>query len=157
MSEPASQDLEIRRAIDAEHLRLLRLGYLVWGWTSIVVCLVPMAVLALFGAFFGATFAAAAQKQPEVVPFAFFGCFYFGIFGMVALFGAAQGALYLAAAKALAERRSTTLVHVAAAISCLGVPWGTLLGIFTFQVLSRPSVAALFAIGDGREAASPPP
>jgi hypothetical protein len=144
VSEPPAQDLEIRRAIDAEHLRLLRLGYLVWGWTSIAVCLLPMAFLTLFGVFFGAAFTAAAPKPPETLPFAFIGCFYFGVFGLVALFGAAQGALYLAAAKALGERRSTTLIQVAAAISCLGVPWGTLLGILTFHVLSRPSVAACF-------------
>jgi len=31
-----------------------------------------------------------------------------------------------------------------AALTCLGIPWGTVLGVCTFLVLERPSVAALF-------------
>jgi hypothetical protein len=36
------------------------------------------------------------------------------------------------------------LCMVTAGISCLGIPYGTVLGIFTFLVLSRPSAIALF-------------
>lgn len=144
MSESADTASEVRRAIDDEHLRLLRLAYLVMGWMSVAVSLVPFCILAFFGAVFGAALGAAGQKQAELAPFAFFGCFYFAIFGFVALVSVAKGALDLAAAKAIAERRSTTLIQVAAAVSCVGIPWGTLLGVLTFHVLSRPSVAATF-------------
>ena len=147
MSDSAEPAPDLRRAIDDEHLRLLRLGYLVMGWFSVAASLIPMGILVVFGAFFGTAFGVAAQRQPEVLPFAFFGCFYFAIFGFVALVSAAKGALDLAAAKAIGERRSTTLIQVAAAVSCLGIPWGTLLGICTFHVLARPSVAATFAPG----------
>ena len=144
MSDAAESAPEVRRAIDDEHLRLLRLAYLVMGWLSIAVSLVPLGILTFFGALFGASFGAVAQQKPEVLPLAFFGCFYFAIFGVVAILSAGKGALDLAAAKAIGERRSTTLIQVAAAVSCVGVPWGTLLGVLTFHVLSRPSVAATF-------------
>ena len=117
MSDPAGLASEVRRAIDDEHLRLLRLAYLVMGWMSVAVSLVPFGILAFFGAVFGAALGAAGQKQAELAPFAFFGCFYFAIFGFVALVSVAKGALDLVAAKAIAERRSTTLIQVAAAVS----------------------------------------
>ncbi len=53
--------------------------------------------------------------------------------------------LKLVTAKRLRERRSKTFCLVVAAVSCLGIPYGTALGICTFLVLNRPSVDALFA------------
>jgi hypothetical protein len=37
---------------------------------------------------------------------------------------------------------------VTAAISCLEVPYGTLLGVLTFMVMARPSVRALFDLSE---------
>jgi hypothetical protein len=42
-------------------------------------------------------------------------------------------------------RKSRTLCLVAAAISCLEIPYGTLLGVFTLIVLDRASVRNEFA------------
>jgi hypothetical protein len=44
---------------------------------------------------------------------------------------------------------------VVAGITCFWVPYGTVLGVATFLVLLRPSVAGLF--GDSRAAAPQPP
>lgn len=52
--------------------------------------------------------------------------------------------LSFVAGRCLAKRRGKTWIQVVAALSCLSVPFGTLLGVFTFIVLSRPSVASLF-------------
>ena len=52
--------------------------------------------------------------------------------------------LTLVAGKRLAERRSYTFVNVVAAVLCLFMPLGTLLGVFTIVVLQRPSVKARF-------------
>ena len=46
--------------------------------------------------------------------------------------------------KSLRQRKRKTLCQVMAAIACLNVPLGTVLGVFTFVVLSRPSVKASF-------------
>jgi hypothetical protein len=45
----------------------------------------------------------------------------------------------------LKHRRSRTFCMVVAGISCLGIPYGTILGILTFMVLGRESVTQLFA------------
>lgn len=52
--------------------------------------------------------------------------------------------LKLLAAQAIGQRKWKGLVLATAAISVLGVPWGTALGVLTFLVLTRPSVASQF-------------
>ncbi|HEU0264174.1 MAG TPA: hypothetical protein VFR01_00445, partial [Geobacterales bacterium] len=50
----------------------------------------------------------------------------------------------------LAQRKKRTFSLVVAAISCLFVPFGTILGVFTIIVIMRPSVQELYV------AAAPP-
>jgi hypothetical protein len=38
---------------------------------------------------------------------------------------------------------------VVAGISCISIPYGTVLGILTFLVLARPSIRAVFDRGTG--------
>lgn len=52
--------------------------------------------------------------------------------------------LTFAAGRCLVRRRNQTLIQVVAALLCLHVPLGTLLGVFTFIILGRPSIASLF-------------
>ena len=66
-----------------------------------------------------------------------------GILGT--LFVAGIALLEFFVAKKLVRRESKTLCFVVAGINCLSIPLGTVLGIFTFLVLSRPSVAESFA------------
>jgi len=61
--------------------------------------------------------------------------------------GLVMGALFLLhflAASGLRQRKRRVLIYVASALMCTSVPLGTLLGVFTFIVLGRPSVKALF-------------
>ncbi|MGJ7901579.1 hypothetical protein [Lysobacter sp. 1R34A] len=60
---------------------------------------------------------------------------------LVAVIG---GSLTFLAGRRLSQRRGRTLCMVVACISCLSVPLGTALGVFSLIVLSRPSVKALF-------------
>ena len=53
------------------------------------------------------------------------------------------------AGRNLARRRRYTFCLVMAAIMCLFMPFGTVLGVFTLVVLMRPSVKPLF---DGQAA-----
>jgi len=64
--------------------------------------------------------------------------------GLVILLVLTPGFLKLRAGRCLAKRRSRVFCMVIAGFSCLGVPYGTLLGVFTFIVLGQPSVRALF-------------
>ena len=135
-------DAERQDLLDQEHLRLLRVGYLIVGGTNAVCSIFPLFYIGM-GSFF-----AAALKDAPVRPgapdprafiwiFAFFGTMFF-------LYLAVSAALKLFTARALRLRRYRTLCHLTAALTCLGIPYGTALGIFTFTVLARPSVAALF-------------
>jgi len=44
----------------------------------------------------------------------------------------------------LLRRKNRIATVVAAALSCIEFPYGTLVGVLTFIVLARPSVAALY-------------
>lgn len=70
------------------------------------------------------------------------------IYLAVFLLSAVCAVLQFMAARRLRERRSFRFCQVAAGLSCLSVPLGTLLGAFTFVVLARPSVRARFAARD---------
>lgn len=50
------------------------------------------------------------------------------------------------AGRNLKRRKAYTFCLVIAAIECLFMPFGTLLGVFTLVVLTRPSVKVLFAV-----------
>jgi uncharacterized membrane protein len=52
--------------------------------------------------------------------------------------------LIFASGRCLARQRGYTFCMVVSVLLCLGVPIGTLLGVFTIVVLSRPSVKSLF-------------
>ena len=70
----------------------------------------------------------------------------FAIAGAVLfLLGLAYPARLVSAGRFLAQRRHRLFCLVIAGINCLFLPYGTILGVFTFVVLMRPSVEAPFA------------
>lgn len=144
---------------DVEHLRLLKIGYYVHAGL--------MAFFTLFGLMYvmigGAVVSAIVQQaprssgsdvDPKIVGMIFAGLgFFFLIFGIGATL------LNYLAGKGLEQRNRRVLILIAAVLSLLSVPWGTLLGVFTFMVLNRDSVRPLFA-GGGMpmyQAPLPPP
>ena len=84
---------------------------------------------------------AAKPSQGPPVEMAWF----FGVFGLIMFFILVAIALCkFKAAHCIKKRTGRTFCMVIAAISCFGFPYGTLLGVFSFMVLLRPSVAKLF-------------
>jgi hypothetical protein len=138
-------DLEKQSIIDEEHLRLLRIGYIVAGGAGVFFALFPLMYVVI-----GIGLTASGVQvptRPGEPSLAFIGGF-FVVFGLAfSLFFAVQATLQLLTARALGRRRSRLLCHVAAAISCLQMPWGVLLAVFTFIVLNRESVKPLFELG----------
>lgn len=61
--------------------------------------------------------------------------------------GWTMAALMVTAGRRLRQRRSHTFCMVIAGISCIFMPWGTVLGVFTIIVLSKPTVKAMFGVG----------
>jgi hypothetical protein len=146
-------DQEKQSILDEEHLRLLRLGYLIIGLADLFFALFP-----LFYVVLGIGMTASgiqAPGRPDEPSLAFVGGFLV-VFGLAfSLFFAVQGVLQLLSARALKKRRSRLLCQIAAGVSCLQMPWGVVLAVFTFMLLGRDSVKQLFE--PARSQLMPPP
>lgn len=129
-----------QQILDAEHLRLLRIGYMVSACVSSLMCLLGFFYVGMGAVVSAAIPARGTRGAPPFSPLAFFAAF-----GAVFIvIGAALVVLNALTARAIGRRRGYVLCLVSAALSCLGVPYGTLLGIATFVVLGRPHVKAMF-------------
>jgi hypothetical protein len=128
-------------AQDQEHLRLLGIfHYIAAG----LACFLPFASLVYIGmgvAMVNGKFPAAphAAGTPNLG-----GWFFIAIGVFIFFFGLLGAVLNFLAARAIIRRERHTLVLVVAGLNCMHMPLGTLLGVFTFVVLARPSVKALF-------------
>jgi hypothetical protein len=137
-------DEPLRQAIiDEEHLKLLSIGYLVSAGVAALFSLFGLLYVFL-GVMMSIIFSEAAKKGDQSPPPAFMGWF-LGIFGLVIfLLLIAMAILKFLTARCIKRRRSRAFCMVVGAISCLEIPYGTLLGVFTFLVLGRNSVKGLF-------------
>ncbi|HWB19832.1 MAG TPA: hypothetical protein VG711_06000 [Phycisphaerales bacterium] len=133
---PSAQQAES----DRSHLNVLSILYYVFGGLN--------AIGVLFGGFYvllGFIMPMnQVQKRPGDPPPEFFFWFFVLIGGCAALFSLVFLILDLHTGYSLQKRKNRTMCLITAGISCLSIPLGTTLGVFTFIVLSRPSVKALF-------------
>jgi hypothetical protein len=138
-----------QQIVDEEHLHLLYISYLISAGMSVFFSFFGL-IYVFMGVIMGVFFSAesnvaghAADAPPAFIGW-FFGIIGFGIF----LFLIAMAVLKFIAAFRIKHRRSRVFCMVIAGISCLAIPYGTLLGICTFIVLARASVKKLFAAGN---------
>ncbi len=139
-------DPERQRKQDEEHLKLLSIFYYVSGSLTALVALFPL-LYGAFGVMMLTGGAAVSKPGPEaVVPVMFGGCFAIAgaVFGLI---GGTLAALKFYAGHSIAQHRNRTFCLVVAGLTCLAIPYGTLLGVFTFVVLGRPSVEKMFDAG----------
>ncbi|MEX0714185.1 MAG: hypothetical protein WD278_17760 [Pirellulales bacterium] len=134
---------------DLEHLKILSILHYVFGGLTLAG-----SCFGLIYVFMGIAMVASPEafEGPDAPPAAIgWGLAAFG-FGC-SLAGWIVSGCVILAGRYLARRVHRTFCLVVAAIICLSVPLGTLLGVFTLITLSRPSVKALFdeqeAIGRG--------
>ena len=122
---------------DEQYLKLLSVfHYVVGGLAACFACIpiihLSIGIAMLVGAIDGA---------PE------FAGVLLVMIGMVAiLMGWTLAVCIIIAGRCLAKRRRYMFCLVMAAISCVFMPFGTVLGVFTIIVLMRPSVKELFAV-----------
>ena len=135
-------DQEKQYILDQEHLKLLRIGYIIAGSTDLFFALIPL-VYVVIGIGIAAGGLPGPTRPGEPNP-AIIGVFLVVIGIVVSVVFAAQAVLQLTAARALGQRRSRLLCQIAAGASCLQMPWGVVLAVFTFMVLGRESVKQLF-------------
>ena len=144
---------------DLSHLKTLAICHYVWGaltilFSSIFIVHIMMGVVLLNNprAFNppGPAMTVPVMQQPQLPPT--FGWIFVGAGSCAILLGWTIGTLTIVSGRCIARRRSRVFSMVMAGVNCLSMPIGTVLGIFTFVVLFRPSVQALYH--QGRPAAT---
>ena len=68
-----------------------------------------------------------------------------GVMGGMMLLGWTSEYSPLYAGRCVQKRRNKTLIYIMAALSCMFIPDGTLLGVFTFIVLASPAAIQEFS------------
>jgi uncharacterized membrane protein YhaH (DUF805 family) len=138
---------EIRQSIiDEEHLKLLSLGYVVSACVSAFYSMFGL-LYVFMGIIMSTTFSHLPQNpaNPAQVPPAFVGWIFAFIGLAFFLIGVAVTAARFRAAWCVKHRKSRVFCMVIAGIGCLEIPYGTVLGVFSFLVLGRDSVVPLFS------------
>ena len=130
---------DIQQILDDEHLRILSICYCVYGAFTALLAFIPGIYVVL-----GIVFISVGRWGDRHAPPAFLGWILI-IVGLTAMaFMGILAALKAYTGWCITRRKNAAFIQVTAAICCLGIPWGTVLGIFTFIVLSRPSVKRQF-------------
>ncbi|MHB8974952.1 MAG: hypothetical protein ACYC4N_31375 [Pirellulaceae bacterium] len=131
---------------DEQHLRLLSIFHYILGGVGALFACFPVLHLVI-----GVTFLIApevmeqphGQGMPPLMA-TFLGVMFTVIPLIMMVLGWSFAVCLLFAGRFLAKHRHYTYCLVMAGISCVFVPFGTILGIFTIIVLMRPSVKQLF-------------
>jgi len=129
---------------DEEHLKLLSIfHYVVGGIAGFFAC-IPIVHFIIGVVMLVA--GVAGTPDDERLPFLIVGFVFTFVAGLAILCGWTLAICMIIAGKRLGRRRSYTFCFVIACISCLFMPYGTVLGVFTIIVLMRPTVKELFGV-----------
>lgn len=125
---------------DEQYLKLLSVFHYVVGGLAACFACIPIIHLAIGIAML----VGAIDDAPEFV-----GAFLVVIAMFGILVGWTLAVCIIVAGRCLAKRKRYMFCLVMAAISCIFMPFGTVLGVFTIIVLMRPSVKELFGANKG--------
>jgi hypothetical protein len=139
-----NDDLPRQAIIDEEHLRLLSIGYLISAGTTALFSLLGLMYVFL-GIMIGTTLSKIPAQPGHEPPPAAAGWIFVvvGLAFFLLAVGFALAKFY--AASCVKKRKSRMFCLVVAAISCLEMPYGTVLGVFAILALERDSIKRLFA------------
>ena len=141
--------------IDAEHLKLLSIGYMISAGFSAFFGLFGF-IYVFFGIMMGEVIRHAdLSHQANQPPPAFFGWLFAGIGIVFITVSFTLAVLKFLAASSIKHRRSRVFIMIVAGITCLEFPYGTALGVMTFIVLGRESVIRLFDSVGGSQPLQP--
>ena len=129
------------RPEQVEQVRLLAIFHYVFaGVLALMACIpfvhMPIGLVMLFSP---RTFQGGPGSPPPFV-----GLLLVVFAGLFIALGWAAAALLAYSGRCLTQRRRHAFCTVMAAIACIFVPLGTVLGVFTLVVLSKPEVKAAF-------------
>jgi hypothetical protein len=127
---------------DVVTLKNLGIGFYVIGGLMAFSSILSIVYMAVAGVFMGA--AGASSSGPGAQEAAILGGVFLAVAVVMVLLLAGWGALLYVAGKSLRSQRRYTFCIVVAALICLHMPLGTILGIWTIVYLSKPHVKAIF-------------
>lgn len=136
MSEPVTASAT--SAQELEHLRMLSIFHYIVGGITALFSLFPVIHLVIGLAMVTGRLEGA---DPEA---RFFGWIFVIFAGIVIACGMTLAGFIVYAGRCLQQQRRHMLCMVVAALSCMMIPFGTVLGVFTLVTLTKPSVKALF-------------
>lgn len=125
---------------DLEHLRLLSIFHYVVGGFVGLFSLFPILHLAM-----GIAMVTGRLETADDPNAAIFGWFFIAFAAGMIVCGMVFAVCLVLAGRFLGRREHYMFCFVMAALSCIFFPFGTVLGVFTIVVLSRPTVKELFA------------
>lgn len=135
---------------DEEQLKLLSIFHYVVAGLVAFFSLIPIIHL-IIGLFivFGARHMAAPGQSP---PPEFLGWFFILMALCLIVVGLVFASFIFLAGRFLARRRHYKFCFVMAAVECVVMPFGTVLGVFSIMILNRDSVKQLFVAASGSSA-----
>ena len=128
-------------ADNEDHLRLLALFHYVVGGITAIFALFPLIHFTIGWFLLHAPPPKTGEPPPAFIGYLFmaFGAGFF-------LLGECFAACVVVAGHCIRSRTRYWFVFVMACLQCAFFPFGTVLGVFTIVVLSRPSVKQLFGL-----------
>ncbi|MCJ7662917.1 MAG: hypothetical protein MUO24_01600 [Desulfobacterales bacterium] len=126
---------------DLQYLKLLSIFHYIVGGLGALFSFIPIiyVVIGILAVCIPGTF----EGEGEAVP-AFIGWIFIIIGAFLIVIGWAFSACLIIAGRSLARQAHYMFCMVMAAIECIFMPFGTVLGVFTIIVLARPSVKEMF-------------
>ncbi|MBW8809411.1 MAG: hypothetical protein JF591_11385 [Lysobacter sp.] len=124
---------------DASHLQILAIFYYVFAGLNAL----SVVMIAGYGLLMDVVFSTAPTSESSA-EFTAMMPLIIGMFTLVIALSVLFGALHFMVGQRLRQRRGHTFCQIVAVVTCLSIPFGTALGVFTLIVLNRPSVRALF-------------
>lgn len=148
--DPAQQQMQQyqqqQAMVDSSHLRLLSIFHYVWGGLSILLGIFMVCYIFLMR-FIIENAAASGSGGGDLQQMEMMMTMMAVIYGGLGVLCLILAICNLFCGKFLSSRKHRTFIMIISGINCLSIPLGTTLGVFTFIVLLRPSVAATFDSG----------
>ena len=132
---------------DQGHLKTLSICYYVMAGLSVIATLFGAIYVVMGGMMMSGNFTPSGGSHHDTEALQAMGGMFLGIGIFCILITLTSAVLEFIVARRIVERRSRMLCLIVAGINCLSMPIGTVLGVFTFIVLSRPQVATSFDQG----------
>jgi hypothetical protein len=133
---------------DLQYLKLLSIFHYIVGGLAALFSFIPIIYVAI--GMLAVCLPDSFQGEGEAMPL-FIGWIFILIGAVLIVLGWAFAACVIIAGRSLVRRVHYLFCIVMAAIECIFMPFGTVLGVFTIVVLARPSVKEMFELNALRQ------